>query len=264
MLKASAASCARVSGDDAQLADLGGDLRVVAPGRRRRRHRPRCAPRRRAAPRRRRRSSRSPRRARRADPDRRRERLDVDDDQVDQPDPLGLELLELGRHVASGQDPGIDRVVERLDLAADVGWPWVSSETEATSMPSRGEVLARAVGRIELDVEREQVPGKRRRSRPGWRRTAGLAPGASSHPRWPCGRVRGGPRVPGRSRRRATFGRVYRLSWHTPAGRPPTSTHEVLRDAAPLGVPVRVVQQRQLPGPVPPDLDRRRWSCWSS
>ena len=53
------------------------------------------------------------------DPDRRRERLDVDDDEVDQADALRLELGHLLGHVAAGEDAGVDRVVEGLDLAAD-------------------------------------------------------------------------------------------------------------------------------------------------
>jgi hypothetical protein len=91
--------------DRAQLAQLRGDLLVVA------RIGDRGDPRRSCAP---------PRRAGGAgdvdhldrlvdpdqlDPDGRRERLDVDDHEVDQPDPLGAQLLDLGRHVAPRRMP---------------------------------------------------------------------------------------------------------------------------------------------------------------
>jgi hypothetical protein len=55
------------------------------------------------------------------DPDRRRERLHVDDHDVDEPDALGLELIDLLGLVAPREDPRVHRVVERLDLATDVG-----------------------------------------------------------------------------------------------------------------------------------------------
>jgi hypothetical protein len=45
-----------------------------------------------------------------------RERLDVDDDEIDRADAVGVEFLELGRNVAAGEDPGVDRRMERLDL----------------------------------------------------------------------------------------------------------------------------------------------------
>ena len=53
------------------------------------------------------------------DPDGRGERLDVDDDEVDEADALAVQLGQLLRLVAAGEDAGVDRVVERLDLAAD-------------------------------------------------------------------------------------------------------------------------------------------------
>ena len=65
-------------------------------------------------------------------------------------------------HVAAGEDAGIDRVVERLDLAADrrlaVGQVGDGRDLDAVAR----EVLARAVGRVDLDVERAQVARERR------------------------------------------------------------------------------------------------------
>ena len=101
------------------------------------------------------------------DPDRRRERLDVDDDEIDRRDALRLELGELVGHVAAGEDPRIDRVVERLDLAADrADRPSVSSDDGGDLDAFAGEVLARAVGGEDLDVEVAQVPGERRDALP--------------------------------------------------------------------------------------------------
>ncbi len=69
--------------------------------------------------------------------DRRGERGDVDDDDVDRADALGRELVHLGVDVAAGEDAGIDRRVERLDLAADQARECpVRSETDPTSIPS--------------------------------------------------------------------------------------------------------------------------------
>ncbi len=105
MLNASAASLARSLGaHDAELAQLRGDLLVVArvgdrgdPGR---------VARRRAEERRPGDVDHLDRLVEpdELDADRRRERLDVDDHEVDQPDPLCLQLLDLGRDVAAGED----------------------------------------------------------------------------------------------------------------------------------------------------------------
>ena len=91
------------------------------------------------------------------DPDGRRERLDVDDDDVDQPDPLGLELLELGGDVAAGEDAGVDRVVEGLDLAADVRLALGQRRDGHDLDAFGGEVVAGPVGGDDLDPETEQV-----------------------------------------------------------------------------------------------------------
>ena len=160
MLNASAASCARVSGRHlAHLADLVGDARVVrrvGDGGDTGRVARRGPEQRRAAD-----VDHLDRlvEADELDADRRRERLDVDDDQVDEPDPLGFQLLELGRHVAARQDPGIDRVVEGLDLAADRGAAGGQVRDGGDIDPLADEVLARPVGREELDLQRAQVPG---------------------------------------------------------------------------------------------------------
>ena len=65
-----------------------------------------------------------------------RERLDVDDDEVEQLEALVGELLELLGDVATGEDAGVDRRVERADLAADERRHAVRSETDSTSIPS--------------------------------------------------------------------------------------------------------------------------------
>ena len=89
-----------------------------------------------------------------------RERLDVDDDDVDQADALRLELLELGGHVAPGEDARVDRVVEGLDLAADVGLALGQRRDRGDLDALAGQVVARAVGGEDLDAEVEQVAGK--------------------------------------------------------------------------------------------------------
>ena len=95
------------------------------------------------------------------DADRRRERLDVDDHEVDQPDPLRAQLLELGGDVAAGQDPGVDRVMERLDLAADVGLALGQLGDRIDLDTLAGEMVTGALGRVDLDVEREEIARER-------------------------------------------------------------------------------------------------------
>ncbi len=51
-----------------------------------------------------------------------RERSHVHDHDVDEPDAVLHEALEVRRHVPPGQDAGVDLGVERLDLAADDRW----------------------------------------------------------------------------------------------------------------------------------------------
>ena len=132
-------------------------------------------------------------------PDGRGERLHVDDDQVDQADSLFLELLELRGNVASGEDPGVDRVVERLDLAADR-----AAAPGSVQRPRPPRRLRRPGTRAFHPWRRPRPRGRagrerRRRFRLGSPLTAGLAPGASS--RSPRGALLGHP-CPRRLRRR--------------------------------------------------------------
>ena len=96
------------------------------------------------------------------DADGRRERLDVHDHEVDRGDALGLELRHLGGDVAAREDPGVDRVVEGLDLAADRRLALGQVRDRCDVDAFAGEVLAGAIGREDLDVEGEQVAGKSR------------------------------------------------------------------------------------------------------
>jgi hypothetical protein len=93
-------------------------------------------------------------------PDLGAERLDVDDDDVDRLDALALELLELLWLVPAGEDPGVDRVVERLDLAAEhrlrPGQIGDGPHLDAVL----GEVLACPFGREALDIEHLQAASK--------------------------------------------------------------------------------------------------------
>ena len=79
------------------------------------------------------------------------------------PIPCASSSVELGRDVAPREDAGVDRGVEGLDLAADASAGRRSGRmTDATSMPSAGEVLAGAVGREHLDAEVTQLAGEGR------------------------------------------------------------------------------------------------------
>ena len=161
------------------------------------------------------------------DADRRRERLDVDDDEVDETDPLGAQLLELGRDVAPGEDPGVDRVVERLDLATDIGLALGQLRDGRDGDALAGEVLARAVRGEHLDLEIEEVPRERDDAISIRHRQQGSHPGLPPVPvalRSVSGAGRGGPRTVASAPHLS--GRVYRLSWHTP-GTHPHATVEV-------------------------------------
>ena len=126
------------------------------------------------------------------------------------PIPCARELLELGGNVAPGEDPGVDRVVEGLDLTADVGLALRQLGDGRDLDALAGEVLARAVRGEDLDAEIEQRRARARRSRLDSRLTAGLAPGASSRSRGPCDASAGlAVRLPGRSRRRRTVRAEY-------------------------------------------------------
>ena len=95
------------------------------------------------------------------DADRRRERLDVDDDEVDRHDALRRQLGHLRRDVAAGEDARVDRVVERPDLATDRRLAGRQVRDRRDLDAVSGEVLAGAVSGEDLDVEREQVAGER-------------------------------------------------------------------------------------------------------
>ena len=142
--------------------------------------------------------------------------------------PCASQLLELGGHVAAGEDPGVDRVVEGLDLAADVrlalGQVGDGRDLDALG----GEVLARAVGGEHLDVEREQVARERGDAVPVRHRQQGSHPGVPPDPvalRSVSGAGRGRPRTVATAPHRR--GRVYRLTWHTP-GADPHANHEAV------------------------------------
>ena len=74
-------------------------------------------------------------------------------------DALALELGQLGRHVAARQDPGIDRVVEGLDLPADRGTTGGQVGDGGDIDAFADEVLAGPIRRVELDLERAEVAG---------------------------------------------------------------------------------------------------------
>ena len=90
-----------------------------------------------------------------------REGLDVDDDEVDEADALRFQLGELLRHVAPGEDPRVDRGVERLDLATDEGWHLGEIGDAADLDVLGGKELARAIRRDHVDAERTKIAGER-------------------------------------------------------------------------------------------------------
>ncbi len=82
--------------------------------------------------------------------DLRREGLDVDDDEVDQPDALLGQLLELVGRASTSEDAGVDLRIERLDLAAGE-WLAVGQAADRLHLDTGlGERRARSVGREEL------------------------------------------------------------------------------------------------------------------
>ncbi len=115
-------------------------------------------------------------------PDGRGERLDVDDDQVDEADALALELVQLFGLVTSGEDAGVDRVVERLDLAADGRLALGQGVDRGDLDAFRTEVFAGPVGRVHLHPEIRQISGKRRDAGAIRDRQQGSQPGPTSHP----------------------------------------------------------------------------------
>jgi hypothetical protein len=90
------------------------------------------------------------------------ERGHVHDHDVDGADALLLELGELARNVAPGEDPGVDGRVERLDLAADEGRN-LGQLRHGGDLDAIGrEVLARPVGREDVDAQLAQLAGEDR------------------------------------------------------------------------------------------------------
>ena len=89
-----------------------------------------------------------------------RERGDVDDHQVDQPDAVLGQLGQLLRPVAAGQDAGVDRRVEGLDLAAGQRRDVRQDGDRGDLHPLGGERLARAVRGVDLDAQAQQLRGQ--------------------------------------------------------------------------------------------------------
>ena len=115
------------------------------------------------------------------------------------PIPCAAQLLELGGDVAAGQDPGVDRVVEGLDLAADVRLALRQrSETDVTSTPSAARYSRVPSVAYDLDVEIEQVARERDDAIPIRHRQQGSHPGVPPDPvvlRTVSGVGRGRPRT---------------------------------------------------------------------
>ncbi len=82
---------------------------------------------------------------------------DVDDDDVDEPDAMLRQALEVGGHVAAGEDAGVDLGMERLDLAADDRWCRGQGADGVDLHAIRRERLTGAVGGEHLDPLVEQV-----------------------------------------------------------------------------------------------------------
>jgi hypothetical protein len=141
--------------------------------------------------------------------DLRGEGLDVDDDDVDEADAVGAELLDLLGDVTPGEDSRIHRGVERLDLAADEGGDLGELRNGGDLDPVRGQVLASPVGGEDLDAEGEQVAGEGGDAVPIRHREQGSQPGSPSRNPW-SGVDPAGLTVPARdwTRRRSRAGRV--------------------------------------------------------
>jgi hypothetical protein len=90
-----------------------------------------------------------------------RERLHVDDDEVDRADAVLRELEQLLIAVAARQDPRVDRRVERPDLAADERRDLGQVGDRRRLDAIRGKVLAGSVGGDDLDPEGLEVAGER-------------------------------------------------------------------------------------------------------
>ena len=118
--------------------------------------------------------------------DSRGERADVDDNDVDRADSLGDQLVHLGGHVAASEDAGVDRGVECLDLATDEGRQAGDLGDGPDCDPVGRKVIAGAVRRDNLDVQREELAGQGRDPVAVGDRQQGSHPGFSSSDADPC------------------------------------------------------------------------------
>ena len=105
-----------------------------------------------------------------------------------------LELAQLLRYVAPGEDPRVDRRMERLDLAADERRHARQFRDGADFDAVPGEMLAGAVGGEDFHAEPEQVTGQSGDSVAVGDRQQGSHPGLDlpsprSHALDVCGRV---------------------------------------------------------------------------
>jgi len=132
-----------------------------------------------------------------ASADRRRERLHVDGHDVDRADALRFEFGKLLGHVAAGQDAGVHRRMEGLDLPTDERRD-LGQVADAADLHAIGrEGLASAVGGHDLHPERLQAAGEGRdtvsigdgqqgshdgRFLPSRRGSAGATPGSDVRP----------------------------------------------------------------------------------
>ena len=94
--------------------------------------------------------------------DLRGKRLHVDDHEVDRADALLIQLVELALDVAPGENPGIDSRVEGLHLPADERGDMGQVGDRRNLDALAGEVLARPVGGVDLDIQLTQLAGERR------------------------------------------------------------------------------------------------------
>ena len=143
--------------------------------------------------------------------------------------------------------------MEGLDLATDERRDARSARRpSATSTPSAGEVLAGAVGREDLDAEREQVAGERRDPVAVGDRQQGSHPGLPPSQRQPRATVVAAEYSARRGILRPSAARTETRGHAAPRRAPPapsTTRHgaRIDREARALGVPVHAVQPRNFP-----------------
>ena len=89
------------------------------------------------------------------------EGLHVDDHDIDGLDAFPFQLLELVGLVTAGEDPGVDRVVEGLDRAAEHRCDARELRDRVHLDPVLGEVVARAIRGKQRNVEGLEAPRKR-------------------------------------------------------------------------------------------------------